>query len=946
MSPGEGRSHPSERRAILAQDVAVAASAGPRALGELFRNLRWVVSSLLGNTPEDVEAALASLPDPDILRLREGLRLSAPFMRSLEPPVAVMNTLLSRLSEYPELAGMTAAYERGLSVPYLKNAWPLPDLVRGPVLHSWHVRAVKISLCAFSRDGSLLAAGDTDGVLTVWDARTGWHLHHLEHSPRTVDGFRWNPPRGVTACAFGPDGRVVVGYHDGVLRVWDLSPALDSGPSEDLVHVFEDAGRAEVHAVGIHVTDTGRTVLVSTHEGGEVRVRDWGSGQLLYVRGEPDSAALGVPPHARVSQDGAWLALLDRSGRVDVWRLSTGAHHVTLTGDIPTCQIIFGDDGRLLCLHDAAGRLTVHDMADGRRLSHFTGARSAAVRVPGSDRLAFATRRGRLRVVSMTARSDSAIIRALAGLRRRIREAYENHVADNVYRLRKGLAVAPPGRARYWTRGTVRRAPSLFPDGTGRWIAGVREYEFRNRVGGLSYVHKISFHDALSGRRLSRTTVPNECFSAAAAPDGAWLAAFTEGAVTFWGPDATARAGLTLDETSRLTATAGHASEGAGLLMALGWEGGDVRLIDPARPIAAAGRGGAHGPAMKCAVDPRRTRVAVSCRDRAVELLDAGTGAVLRTFTGRTYGHFLNFVGPTTALAPDHTWVATTDDDFTVRVWDTRTGREQAVLPQAGSPLGAGTSRTGPWLVTESQDGAVSSWDPRRGRLTHQLSAPRGSRVGFGLTDPQGRWIAVRADRGQFGIWDPAAGRLLRTLGGPEVRVGTPLVASPDGRLLLMGHDDGSATVHDLRTGGSRASGRYSAEVTAGAIRSDGLVVTADRKGRVSTWNPATGMLRHSRLTCGAPVSSCRFSPDGAWISTTDDAGTLRVWSTTPLKGRTGIRTTGALRDCAWVSDRLLCAVGDSGSYLFHWRPQTPASHDRTRTEQRTGTGWIGGNDE
>ncbi|MFF8639107.1 WD40 repeat domain-containing protein [Streptomyces pilosus] len=923
MEPGEGRSHPSERRAVLAQDVAVAAAAGPHALGELFRNLRWVVSSLLNNTPEDVEAVLSSLPDADIQRLREGLRLTAPLMRSLEPRIAVMNTLLSRLSEYPELADMTAAYERGLSLPYLKNAWSLPDLVRGPVLHSWRARTAGINLCEFSPDGSLLAAGDADGVLTVWDARTGWHLHHLAHTARVADSRRFlNPPRGVTACAFGPDGRVVVGYHDGVLRVWDLSAAPDSGPWEDLIHTFEDAGNGEVHAVGVHVTDTGQTVLVSTHEGCQVRVRDWRSGRLLYVRTGPEPIVLGTPPYVRVSRDGTWLALLDHKGRVDLWRLSNGAHHLTIARGVPTRHLFWADEG-LLCLHDEAGWLSVHDPATGRRLSTFTGTRSSAVRVPWSDRFAFVTRGGRLRVVSRATRGDGAVARASARLRWQIREVYWAHVADSMYRVLRRLSVPPPGRARRWTRGTSRGIPMLYADGSGRWIACVRNDRFTNRTGGLSYTHTISFHDALDGRRLGRTVAPNRCLMAVPASGGAWLAAFDEGAVTFWGPGAEARAGLPLDETGRLTTCAGHPSDGGGLLLALGWEDGAVQLVDPSQPVAAVSRGRAHGPATECATDPRGTWVAVSHRDdRAVELIDVGTGTVLHTVTGRTYGHFLNFVGPTTAVAPDHTWLATADDDFTVRIWDTRTGRERAVLPQAGSPLGAGTSPAGPWLVTETRDGAVDSWNPLSGKLMRQLSAPREDRrYGIGLTDPQGTWIAVRAEQGRVRIWDPVGGRLLQEIGAQADNSGIPLAARADGRLLLMGHTNGDATLHDVRTGARWTSGQRSAAVVAGAIHSDGLIATADEEGRLSTWHPATGTYRHSRRVCGARISSCRFSPDGVWIATTDDAGTLRVWSTPLLKSRTGIRTTGALWDCTWVSDRLLCAVGDNGSYLFHWRP-------------------------
>jgi WD40 repeat protein len=70
--------------------------------------------------------------------------------------------------------------------------------------------AVLRSLAA-SPDGGLLAAGDEQGVMTLWDARQRGPLHRFQAHDDTV-----------SSIAFSPDGRwLATGGHDGTIRLWD-----------------------------------------------------------------------------------------------------------------------------------------------------------------------------------------------------------------------------------------------------------------------------------------------------------------------------------------------------------------------------------------------------------------------------------------------------------------------------------------------------------------------------------------------------------------------------------------------------------------------------------------------------------------------------------------------------------------------------------------------------
>jgi WD40 repeat protein len=74
----------------------------------------------------------------------------------------------------------------------------------------WHASAV-----AFSPDGSLIAAGDTDGNVAQWDAATGGLLQHYEGAHA---GF-------ISAVAFSPNGAVFVTLSsDGTILQWSAGP--------------------------------------------------------------------------------------------------------------------------------------------------------------------------------------------------------------------------------------------------------------------------------------------------------------------------------------------------------------------------------------------------------------------------------------------------------------------------------------------------------------------------------------------------------------------------------------------------------------------------------------------------------------------------------------------------------------------------------------------------
>ncbi|MFF2392270.1 WD40 repeat domain-containing protein [Nocardia sp. NPDC058114] len=68
----------------------------------------------------------------------------------------------------------------------------------------------KLSEVAFNADGSKIAVGAHDGKVRIWD------VARLNQQPQTIDADR----NAVFAVRFFPDGRVVPGGKEGIVRIW------------------------------------------------------------------------------------------------------------------------------------------------------------------------------------------------------------------------------------------------------------------------------------------------------------------------------------------------------------------------------------------------------------------------------------------------------------------------------------------------------------------------------------------------------------------------------------------------------------------------------------------------------------------------------------------------------------------------------------------------------
>jgi WD40 repeat protein/serine/threonine protein kinase len=358
---------------------------------------------------------------------------------------------------------------------------------------------------------------------------------------------------------------------------------------------------------------------------------------------------------------------------------------------------------------------------------------------------------------------------------------------------------------------------------------------------------------------------------------------------------------------------------------------------------------GTRGRSVSLAFSPDGKRIVVGQSDGTAQVIDAGTGAVLRELKGRTRS--ANWAQLTTtgvlsvAFSPDGSRIVTGGTtgrgDGVASVWDARTGAELLELKgHNGFVMGAAFSPDGERIITGSTDGTAKVWDARTGTPRLELEGMKGEEAAAAFS-PDGTWIVTGR-----GVWDAWSGVPEVTLKGLKGQVRTLAVSKEGTRIVTGGGDPfqpGHATVWDGRTGQALVEIKgFEQPVNSVAFSPDGKrIVTGEARetkapGGVKEWDARTGaFLRdltptpEKRELVGAKGESVVFSPDGTRIA-------IGAYRNDPIIGnrvkvvdaRTGaplvelIGHTGAVNCVAFSGDGKRIVSGDLNNTIKIWDAQ------------------------
>ncbi len=244
-----------------------------------------------------------------------------------------------------------------------------------------------------------------------------------------------------------------------------------------------------------------------------------------------------------------------------------------------------------------------------------------------------------------------------------------------------------------------------------------------------------------------------------------------------------------------------------------------------------------------------------------------------------------------------------------VRVFNATTGLpEGPAIPHGSAVRRARFSPDSRRLLTAGDDGLVRLLDPVSGRdLVPPLKHP--APVGEAILSPDLKTIASACADGFARLWDTATGRPVAQLRHAK-KVGS-VVFSPDGRLVATGSDDATARVWDAVTGTPvTAPLPHRGPITTVRFSPDGArLLTAcqgpdDGKGAAQLWDLPSGRPAGVPFEHDDDVTDAEFSPDGSLVVTASQDHTARVWDvrthrplTPPMRHLDGLLEASFSRD-------------------------------------------------
>jgi WD40 repeat protein len=227
--------------------------------------------------------------------------------------------------------------------------------------------------------------------------------------------------------------------------------------------------------------------------------------------------------------------------------------------------------------------------------------------------------------------------------------------------------------------------------------------------------------------------------------------------------------------------------------------------------------------------------------------------------------------------------------DGSVRFLDLVTGRSRSASGRHdGAVTAAGFSADGRTAVTAGEDGRAIVWDVGRAAATETLAGHTGRITGVVLSR-DGRTLYTAALDGKVLIWDLAGDRRLGRpfdIGpAPPSGVSAPMIAShalsPDGRVLAVGHGDGTVTLIDARTLRERSSFRAVPNGPAlgmGYLPGGRLLAVGSDDGFLALFDPRRGELVRRLRGHNWPVRMPSLSADGRLMAT-NSANGVQLWT-------------------------------------------------------------------
>ncbi|MEG4227076.1 NB-ARC domain-containing protein [Microcoleus sp. N9_B2] len=614
----------------------------------------------------------------------------------------------------------------GLSVAFSPDGKLLAMGDTNGEIHLWQMPEVRllrtskeygsiVLSAAFSPDGKTLATGGSNGTIRCWDV-SSWSIRQILQGNHS----------SVLGVAFSPDGKMLAsGIGDGTVRFWDWSNGrclltLPAYKSQAWSIAFSPPGK----------------ILASGGDDGILKLWDVATGQCLKMF-ESDSRQIRS---VAFSLDGKTVACGGHDALIRIWDISTDRVVSICSGHSRiVVSVAFSPDGQILasCSEDSTVRLW--EVASGeclKTLQKHTSRVSAVAFNPDGKTLASTGEDCTVRLWDV---KTGHCLKTVLG---------QSNPVNSVVFSPDGQTLASSDRAvRLWNIKTGKCFKSIQDGRTNRLKSIAFSLNGDLLASGFSDT-RVRLWDTAIGECLKSLEGHSAwVWGVAISPDGKTLASFSEDqTIKLWEMST----GQCLDTfTQHESWVMGIAFSPSGDILASASTDKTVKLWDLSTGKVLRTLMGNSGWVWSVAFSPDGNILASSNSDGSIKFWDINTGECLTSLEGH------EGIVSSVMFSPDGTQLASGGHDQTVRVWDVSTGRCLQVLEGHDNWVwSVACSSDGQILASASQDETIKLWDAVTGKCIKTLPIPK-PYEGMNITGVKGLTEATIAT--------------LKTLGAVEV---------------------------------------------------------------------------------------------------------------------------------------------------------------------------------
>ena len=280
------------------------------------------------------------------------------------------------------------------------------------------------------------------------------------------------------------------------------------------------------------------------------------------------------------------------------------------------------------------------------------------------------------------------------------------------------------------------------------------------------------------------------------------------------------------------------------------------------------------------------------------------------------------------AFSPNGRLAVSGSDDSTLKLWEVFTGREVRTFKGIRANVTAvAFSPDGSLVFSGHNDGTLAFWEISTGQKIRTIKG-HATWIHSVAFAPHSRLALSGSDDMTVRIWEVSTGQLFRTLKGLfQGRVNlahTTISFSPDARLVLL--SGLNMEIRKVSTDRAiwRIMGDWRVQVVSAAFSPDGrFLSTGDNWGTLTLWEVSSGRIIRtlkSSTSSKRKINKIAFSPDSGFILSCNTDGYMALWEvSTGREIRTFKKHSQIVQSLVYSPDGRFALTGHHNGSLALW---------------------------